>query len=155
MINKFSFTIFTFSLLSVYMSKFQTWQFFLVKEKLTFQIFLDKENLPTILHLHKQFFLVKVNLSRKNCSCKCHWFNTETTYNFKWDFFSDLLNVMWKKGIDSFIKWNKMDNALSTTLQAWTCLHVFKWREVTNASLAIIIRQCWVSMSGLLPRLSY
>ena len=70
MINKFSFTIFTFSLLSVYTSKFQTWQFFLVKKKLACQIFLDKENLPTILHLHEQFFLVKVNLTRKNCSCK-------------------------------------------------------------------------------------
>ena len=70
MINEFSFTIFTFSLLPVYTSKFQTWQFFLVKEKLACQIFLDKENLPTILHLHEQFFLAKVNLSRKNCSCK-------------------------------------------------------------------------------------
>lgn len=99
MINKFSFTIFhwqgflahvddqqvsldkfrllkinnilaTFSLLSVYMSKFLTWQFFLVKEKLARQIFLDKENLSTIPHLHGQFFLVKANLSRKNCSCK-------------------------------------------------------------------------------------
>ena len=99
MINKFSFTIFhwqgflvhvddqqvsldkfrllkinnflaTFSLLSVYTSKFQTWQFFLVKEKLARQIFLDKENLSTIPHLHEQFFLVKANLSRKNCSCK-------------------------------------------------------------------------------------
>ena len=99
MINKFSFTIFhwqgflvrvddqqvsldkfrllkinnilaTFSLLSVYTSKFLTWQFFLVKEKLARQIFLDKENLSTIPHLHEQFFLVKANLSKKNCSCK-------------------------------------------------------------------------------------
>ena len=99
MINKFSFTIFhwqgflvhvddqqvsldkfrllkinnilaTFSLLPVYTSKFLTWQFFLVKEKLARQIFLDKENLSTIPHLHEQFFLVKANLSRKNCSCK-------------------------------------------------------------------------------------
>ena len=70
MINKFSFTIFTFSLLSVYTWQFQTWQFLLVKEKLACQIFLDKGNLPTILHLHEHFFLVKVNLSRKNCSCK-------------------------------------------------------------------------------------
>ena len=98
-INKFSFTIFhrqgflvhvddqqvsldkfrwlkinnilaTFSLLSVYTSKFLTWQFFLVKEKLARQIFLDKENLSTIPRLHEQFFLVKANLSRKNCSCK-------------------------------------------------------------------------------------
>ena len=70
MINKFSFTMFTFSLLSICTSKFQTWQFFLVKGKLACQIFLDKENLPTNLHLHEQFFLVKVNLSKKNCSCK-------------------------------------------------------------------------------------
>ena len=60
----------TFSLLSVYTSKFLTWQFFLVKEKLARQIFLDKENLSTIPHLHEQFFVVKANLSRKNCSCK-------------------------------------------------------------------------------------
>ena len=60
----------TFSLLSIYTSKFLTWQFFLVKEKLARQIFLDKENLSTIPHLHEQFFLVKENLSRKNCSCK-------------------------------------------------------------------------------------
>ena len=60
----------TFSLLSIYRSKFLTWQFFLVKEKLARQIFLDKENLSTIPHLHEQFFLVKENLSRKNCSCK-------------------------------------------------------------------------------------
>ena len=60
----------TFSLLSVYTSKFLTWQFFLVKEKLARQIFLDKENLSTIPRLHEQFFLVKANLSRKNCSCK-------------------------------------------------------------------------------------
>ena len=39
-------------------------------EKLACQIFLDKENLSTIPHLHEQFFLVKENLSRKNCSCK-------------------------------------------------------------------------------------
>jgi len=99
MINKFSFTIFhwqgflvhvddqqvsldkfrllkinnilaIFSLLSVYTSKFLTWQFFLVKEKLARQIFLDKENLSIIPHLHEQFFLVEANLSRKNCSCK-------------------------------------------------------------------------------------
>ena len=82
MINKFSFTIFTFSLLSVYTIKFQTWQFFLVKEKLACQIFLEKENLPTILHLHEQFFLSKVNLSRKNCSCK-------------WGLNSEDLNYMW------------------------------------------------------------
>ena len=60
----------TFSLLSIYASKFLTWQFFLVKEKLARQIFLDKENLSTIPHLHEQFFLVKETLSRKNCSCK-------------------------------------------------------------------------------------
>ena len=60
----------TFSLLSIYTSKFLTWQFFLVKEKLARQIFLDKENLSTIPHLHEQFFLVKENLSRKNCWCK-------------------------------------------------------------------------------------
>ena len=60
----------TFSLLSVYTSKFLTWQFYLVKEKLARQIFLDKENLSTIPRLHEQFFLVKANLSRKNCSCK-------------------------------------------------------------------------------------
>ena len=60
----------TFSFLSIYTSKFQTWQFFHVKEKLARQIFLDKENLSTIPHLHEQFFLVKENLSRKNCSCK-------------------------------------------------------------------------------------
>ena len=60
----------TFSLLFVYTSKFLTWQFFLVKEKLARQIFLDKENLSTSPHLHEQFFLVKANLSRKNCSCK-------------------------------------------------------------------------------------
>ena len=93
MINKFSFTIFhwqgflvhvdqqvsldkfrlqkinnilaTFSLLSIYTSKFLTMQFFLVKENLARQIFLDKENLSTIPHLHEQFFLVKANLSRK------------------------------------------------------------------------------------------
>ena len=99
MINKFSFTIFhrqgflvhlddqqvsldkfyllkvnnilaTFSLWSIYTSKFLTRQFFLVEEKLARQIFLDKENLSTIPHLHEQFFLVKANLSRKNCSCK-------------------------------------------------------------------------------------
>ena len=75
MINKFSFTIFhwqgflvhvddqlvslekfrllkisnilaTFFLLSVYTSKFLTWQFFLVKEKLARQVFLDKEICP-------------------------------------------------------------------------------------------------------------
>ena len=56
----------TFSLLFVYTSKFLTWQFFLVKEKLARQIFLDKENLSTIPHLHEQFFLVKANLSRIN-----------------------------------------------------------------------------------------
>ena len=92
MINKFSFTIFhwqgflvhvddqqvsldkfrllkisniliaTFSLLSVYTSKFLTWQIFLVKEKLARQIFLHKEYLSTIIpHLHEQFFLVKAN----------------------------------------------------------------------------------------------
>ena len=60
----------TFSLLSAYTSKFLIWQFFLVKEKLARQIFLEKENLSTISHLHEQFFLVKANLSRKNCSCK-------------------------------------------------------------------------------------
>ena len=99
MINKFSYTIFhwqgflvrvddqqvsldkfrflkinnilaTFSLLCVYTSKFLTWQIFLVKEKLARQIFLDKENLSTIPHLHEQFYLVKANLSRKICSCK-------------------------------------------------------------------------------------
>jgi len=91
MINKFTFTIFhwqgflvhvddqevshdkfrllkinnilaTFSFLSIYTSKFLTWQFFLVKEKLARQIFLDKENLSTIPHLHEQFFLVKEKL---------------------------------------------------------------------------------------------
>ena len=55
----------TFSLLSVYTSKFLTWQFFLVKEKLARQIFLDKENLATIPHLYEQFFLVKANLRRR------------------------------------------------------------------------------------------
>ena len=60
----------TFSLLSVYRSKFLTWQFFLVKEKLARQIFLGKKNLSTIPQLHEQFFVVKANLSRKNCSCK-------------------------------------------------------------------------------------
>ena len=52
----------TFSLLSVYTSEFLTWQFFLVKEKVARQIFLDKENLSTIPHLHEQFFLVKEKL---------------------------------------------------------------------------------------------
>ena len=94
MINKFSFTIFhsqgllvhvvdqqvsldkfwllkinnilaTFSLLSIYKSKFLTSQFFLVKEKLARQIFLVLYS-----QLHEQFFPVKANLSRKNCSCK-------------------------------------------------------------------------------------
>ena len=60
----------TFSLLSVYTRKFLTWQIFLVTEKLARQIFLDEENLSTIPHRHEQFFLVKANLSRKNCSCK-------------------------------------------------------------------------------------
>ena len=69
--TKVSFVILaTFSWLSVYTSKFLTWQFFLVKEKLARQIFLDKENLSTIPHLHEQFFFVKAKLSRKNCSCK-------------------------------------------------------------------------------------
>ena len=50
------------------------------KEKLACQIFLDKENLSTIPHLHEQFFLVKENLSRKNCSCK--WgFNERFSFN--------------------------------------------------------------------------
>ena len=47
-----------------------SFEIFFVKEKLARQIFLDKENLSTIPHLHEQFFLVKANLSRKNCSCK-------------------------------------------------------------------------------------
>ena len=67
--KKISNILATFSLLSVYTSKFLTWQFFLVKEKLARQIFLDKENLSTIPHLLEQFFVVKANLSRKNCSC--------------------------------------------------------------------------------------
>ena len=70
----------TFSLLSVYTNKFMTWQFFRVKKKLARQIFLDKENLPTIPHLHEQFFLVKANLSRKNCSCK--WGFSEWYHSF-------------------------------------------------------------------------
>ena len=55
----------TISLLSVYTSKFLTWQFFLVKEKLARQIFLDKENVSTFPHLHEQFsefFVVKEKL---------------------------------------------------------------------------------------------
>ena len=94
MINKFSFTIFhwqgflvhvvdqqvsldkfwllkitnilaTFSLLSIYTSKFLTSQFFLVKEKLARQIFLDKENLSSIPNYTSNF-----SLSRQTCQGK-------------------------------------------------------------------------------------
>ena len=95
MINKFSFTIFhwqgflvhvddqqvsldkfralkvnnilvTFSLLSVYTSKFLTWQFFLVKEKLARQIFLSFPFLCPLFPIYTSNF----SKSRQTCEGK-------------------------------------------------------------------------------------
>ena len=56
--------------------KFLIWEFFLVKKNLAYQLFLDKEILSIILHLHEQFSLVTEsmeNIARVLMRLNCHF----------------------------------------------------------------------------------
>ena len=96
--------------------------------------------MSTIPHLHEQFFLVKANLSRRNCSCK-------------WSF--TLFNKLWKLSYHHFfgLMFYFLEYFLLAGLISWSILGSLdiKYIGKLNSFLAPVLRsssrsrfvKCW------------